>query len=229
MPHEAVALIAKPFRIDRLTFTDGTVKHATRRFEGAEPGVLTFHRVQLRATEIANTAAGGETIAVQAEAWLMDAGAITMQMRIPVAPSALAFQYSGKLMAMDLTRLDEYMGRVGRIQIKSGTASEAWFDIDVEDAHARGSVGGVYRDLQVKVVDRETGSAGGVTDRVATVLANHLKVRHENTRDATGLEKTGKVDYVRKPEESFLQFAWLALRTGVLDLISAQLMPIPER
>lgn len=227
MPHEALAAIAKPFRIDRLTITDGLIKYTARRFEGAEPGVLTFTAVQISAKEIANAAAGGQAIGLQAEGRLMDAGTMTVQMRIPVAPSTLAFQYSGKLSAMDLTRLDEYMDGSGRIQIRSGSASEALFDIDVVGGHAHGAVRGVYRDLQVKVVDRDTGSERGVANRVATILTNHLKVRNENTPDKAGVLKAGKVDYARKPEETFLQFAWLALRTGVLDLIGLQASPIP--
>ncbi len=227
MPHEALAAITKPFRIDRFTLTDGLVKYTAQRFAGAEPGVLTFSAVQISAKDIANAAAGGQAIGLLAEGRLMDAGTMTVEMRIPVAPATLAFHYSGNLSAMDLTRLDEYMGGAGRIQIKSGSASEAWFDIDVVDGHARGAVRGVYRDLQVKVVDGDTGSAGGVTNLVATVLTNQLKVKSENTPDKTGAVKGGKVDYARKPEETFLQFAWLALRTGVLDLISARTIPIP--
>jgi hypothetical protein len=227
MPHEALAAITKPFRIDGLTITDGLIKYAARRFEGAEPGVLTFSAVQISAKEIANAAAGGEAIGLLAEGRLMDAGTMTVEMRIPVAPSTLAFHYAGKLSAMDLTRLDEYMEGAGRVQIKSGSASEVSFDIDVTGGHAHGAVRGEYRDLQVKVVDGETGSEKSVTNRVATVLTNQFKVRKENTPDKAGALKAGKVDYARQPEETFLQFAWLAVRSGVLDLIGAQASPIP--
>ena len=227
MPHEALAAITKPFRIDQLTITNGLIKYAARRFEGARPGVLTFTAVQISAKDIANGAADGQAIGLLAEGRLMDSGTMTVQMRIPVAPSTLAFQYSGKLSAMDLTRLDEYMDGSGRIQIRSGSASEALFDIDVVGGHATGAVQGVYRDLQVRIVDQDTGSEKGVTNRVATILTNHLKVRNENTPDKTGALKAGKVDYAHKPEETFLQFAWLALRTGLLDLISSQASPIP--
>jgi hypothetical protein len=32
--------------------------------------------------------------------------------------------------------------------------------------------------------------------------------------------KEGEVNYTRRPEDTFLQFAWFALRSGVLDVIS---------
>jgi len=34
------------------------------------------------------------------------------------------------------------------------------------------------------------------------------------------LMKEGEVNYTRRPDDEFQQFAWFALRTGVLDVIS---------
>jgi hypothetical protein len=219
MPHEALAAVEKPFRIDQLAITDGLIRYAGRRAPGAGPGVLSFSEVQIAVKDIANAAAGGDVIGVMARGRLMDAGALTVEMRIPVAPGALAFHYAGKLEAMDLTQLDDYLDGAARFQITSGSAHEALFDIDVVDGHARGVLRGRYRDLQVKLLDQNTGSDKGVTNRVGTVLANQLKVRRENAPDKAGVLKEGKVDYVRKPEDNFLQFAWMAVRSGVLDLI----------
>jgi hypothetical protein len=227
LPHTALAAISKPFRLDRLTITDGEIRLAARRFVGAEPGVLTFTAVQIGAQEIANAAAGGEAITLAAEGRLMDAGTLSVQLHLPVAPAALAFHYAGNLSAMDLTRLDEYMEGTGRVQIQSGRVNEATFDIDVVDGHARGVVRGEYRDLRVTVVNGETGRRQGVANRVETLLTNALRVRNDNIPAQAGASKAGKVDYVRKPEESFLQFAWLALRGGLLDLVSMQASPIP--
>jgi hypothetical protein len=55
---------------------------------------------------------------------------------------------------------------------------------------------------------------------VTTILTNVLKVRNANTPDKAGALKEGKVDYARKPEETFLQFVWFAVLSGLLDLIS---------
>lgn len=227
MPHEVLAAVAKPLRLDRLAITDGLIKMAALRSEGAKPGVLTFTAVQIHARDIANAAAGGEALALTAEGRLMDAGTLMVQMRLPVAPGTLAFHYSGSLSAMDLTRLDEYMEGSGRVQIRSGRLGEATFDIDVVDGHARGVVRGTYRNLHVVVVSRDTGSRKGVANRVETILANALKVRNDNTPDQAGALRAGRVDYARKPEDSFPQFAWLALRTGLLDVVSLQAGSIP--
>jgi hypothetical protein len=72
----------------------------------------------------------------------------------------------------------------------------------------------------VAVLDKQTDTAKRLNNRVASFLANALKIRKSNAPDASGAMKEGEVKYTRRPEDEFLQFAWFALRTGVLDVIS---------
>jgi hypothetical protein len=51
-------------------------------------------------------------------------------------------------------------------------------------------------------------------------MENLLKIRRSNAPDASGAMKEGAVSYTRRPDEEFQEFAWFALRTGVLDVIS---------
>jgi hypothetical protein len=173
-------------------------------------------------------------------------------MTIPVAPPDFSLHYSGSLSAMDLTRLDGFLDIAAHTRIKSGSATGASFDIEVNAGEARGQVRATYRDLEIALLNKQTGSAKGLENRAVSFLANELKIRHSNAPDlnnqtgsarglvnsvasyfATGLKirpanaadasgpmKEGAVNYTRKPEDEFLQFAWFALRSGILDVIS---------
>jgi hypothetical protein len=121
---------------------------------------------------------------------------------------------------MDLTRLDAFLDIAEHIRIKSGSAQEASFEIDVIDGQARGRVRAIYRDLDMAVLDKQSGTEKGFDNRVASFLMNELKFRDSNAPDASGSMKEGKVNYTRRPNDEFQQFAWFALRTGVLDVIS---------
>ena len=90
----------------------------------------------------------------------------------------------------------------------------------VTAGQARGRVRAIYKDLEIAVLDKQTGSEKGLDNRVASFLANVLKIRNANAPDASGAMKEGEVNYTRRPDEQFQQFAWFALRTGVLDVIS---------
>jgi hypothetical protein len=138
-------------------------------------------------------------------------------MTIPVAAPDFSFHYSGSLGAMDLTRLGAFLDIAEHTRIKSGSAQEATFDIKVTAGQAHGWVRAVYKDLMIAVLDKKSGSEKGLDNRVVSLLANVMKIRNSNTSDSM---KEGKVNYTRKPQDEFLQFAWFALRSGVLDVIS---------
>ena len=121
---------------------------------------------------------------------------------------------------MDLTRLNAFLEIAEHTRITSGSAQEAAFEINVTAGQARGRVRANYKDLDIALLDKQTGSAKGLDDRVASFLANLLKIRSSNAPDASGSMKEGEVNYTRRPDEEFQQFAWFALRTGVLDVIS---------
>jgi len=74
--------------------------------------------------------------------------------------------------------------------------------------------------LDIALLNKRTGSAKGLENRVVSFFANELKIRNSNTPNASGSMKEGEVNYTRRPEEEFTQFAWFALRSGVLDVIS---------
>jgi hypothetical protein len=56
-------------------------------------------------------------------------------------------------------------------------------------------------------------------NRSESFLANLFKIRNSNLPDSSGKVRAGKVNYERKPDDTFLQFIWFALRSGVLDSI----------
>jgi hypothetical protein len=120
---------------------------------------------------------------------------------------------------MDLTRLDAFLDISEHTRIKSGTVQEAAFEIDVAGGEARGHVSAIYQDLEIAVLDTQTGSEKGLGNRVSSFLANILKIRNANAAPGSSPRKDGAVEYVRKVDDEFMQFVWFALRSGVLDII----------
>jgi hypothetical protein len=220
MLHEALAAIRQPLQVDRLSITNGNVRYCERVVAGADPGVLTFGAVNLSVEGLANHAEGAATTVLRGQGDLMDAGTLQVLMTVPVTPADFSLHYSGSLSAMDLARLDAFLDITEYTRIKSGSLKEATFEIDVTAGQARGRVQAIYEDLEIAVLDEQTGSEKRLDHRVTSFLANLLKVRNANAPDASGLMKEGNVHYMRRPEDEFLEFTWFALRSGLLDLIS---------
>ncbi|MCX6926846.1 MAG: hypothetical protein NT154_27120, partial [Verrucomicrobia bacterium] len=147
MVHEALASIRQPLQVDSLTITNGHVTYCERLAVGANPAVLTFGAVSLSAEGIANRGEPAAAIQLRGQGDLMDAGTLKVLMSIPITPSNLSLHYSGSLSAMDLTRLDAFLDIAEHTRIKSGSAQEAAFEIDVTAGQARGRVRAIYKDL----------------------------------------------------------------------------------
>jgi hypothetical protein len=219
MVHEALAALPLPLQVDTLTLTNGHLTYGERIVAGAAPGVLTFGAVSMTVEGIANRGAAPAAIQLRAQGDFMNAGVLKVLMEIPVNPADLSLRYSGSLSAMDLPRLNAFLDIAAHTRIKSGHAQEVAFDIVVIAGHARGQVRAIYQDLVIAILDDQTGTEKGVGNRLASFLANAFKVRNASAPDAAGALKAGKVDYTRQPEDEFVQFAWFALRSGVLDVI----------
>jgi hypothetical protein len=218
--HEALASIRQPLRVDSLSIANGQFKYCERLAVGADPAVLTFGAVSISGEGIANRGEPTAANHLRVQGDLMNAGTLKVLMSIPIASSSFSLHYSGSLSAMDLTRLDAFLDLAEHIRIKSGSAQEAAFEIDVASGQARSRVRAIYRDFEIAVLDKQTGTENGLNNRVFSFFANTFKIRSSNAPDPPGSMKEGEVNYARRPEDQFLQFAWFALRTSVLDLIS---------
>ena len=220
MVHEVLAAFGPPLQIDCLSITNGALNYCERVVAGAAPGVLTFAAVNASIEGIANRGEPSAAVVVRAQGDLMNAGLLKVLMTIPVAAKDCSLQYSGSLSAMDLTRLDAFLDIAEHLRIKSGSAQAAEFEIAVTAGQARGRVRATYRDLEIALLNKQTGTEKGLGNHVASFVANALKIRNSNAPDASGPMKEGKVNYTRKPADAFLQLVWFALRSGVLDVIS---------
>jgi len=220
MVHEALASVGQPLQVDSLSITNGHFRYCERLAIGADPAVLTIGAVNFSAEGIANRGEPTAAIQLRGQGDLMNAGTIKVLMSIPITSPNLSLHYSGSLSAMDLTCLNPFLEIAEHTRIKSGSAQESVFEINVTAGQARGRVRAIYKNLEIAYLGKQTGSEKGLDNRVASFFANLLKIRNANAPDASGSMKEGEVNYTRRPDEEFQQFAWFALRTGVMDIIS---------
>ena len=153
--------------------------------------MLTFGAVSLSVEGIANRGEATAAIQLRGQGDLMNAGTMKVLMTIPITPPDFSLHYSGSLSAMDLTRLDAFLDIAEHTRIKSGSAQEAAFEIDVTAGQARGHVRAIYKDLEIAVLDKQTGTEKGLDNRVASFLANVLKIRNVQRSGRIGLDEGG--------------------------------------
>ncbi|MGD0037766.1 MAG: hypothetical protein ABSC53_10795, partial [Bacteroidota bacterium] len=219
MPNEILSSIKDTLRVDSLSFMNGSLNYGEEFVSSSKPGFVTFDNMQVLAEGIANHGGRAAVLVIQAQAKFMNAGTMKVLMRIPVASPEFSFHYSGSLSKMDLSPINSMLEISDQMRIKTGVLQEATFDVNVVSGHAIGTLRGVYNDLTLAAINKNTGSEKGLSDRITSFIGNNFKIRKTNVPDKSGSMKIGEVKYTRQPDDPFIQFAWFALRTAVRDVV----------
>jgi hypothetical protein len=219
MPNEILSSVKKTLQIDKLSIMNGRLKYSERFVFGSKPGFITFDSMKVLAEGIANHAVRDSVLVIQAQGKFMNAGTMKVIMIIPVASPEFSFHYSGSLSGMDLSPINSFLEISDQMRIKTGVLQEATFDVDVVSGKASGTLRGVYTDLTLAAIDKNTGSEKGFSNGFVSFIANHFKIRRTNVPDKSGSIKIGEVKYLRVRDDPFIQFEWFALRTAVQNIV----------
>jgi hypothetical protein len=219
MPNEVLRELDEEFGIDSLEVRNGTVQYSERYAVGAKPGVVTFDHVNLFAGGMANDTLTADTTLIHGEGRFMNSPIMKLTMALPLTSRTFSMRYSGSLEEMNLTALNVFVESGEHRRIKSGVLHSASFAINVHDGIARGALRVAYEDFTIAVLNDETGSEDGLLDLMASLLGKWFVVRKSNMPGPDGAFVVGSTDYVRDPEDYFLQFAWYSLRNGIADVV----------
>jgi hypothetical protein len=219
MPNEILSSIKKTLQIDSLNIMNGRLKYGERFVLGSKPACITFDSMQVLAEGIANHVGRDDALVIHTQGIFANAGMMKVIITIPVASPEFSFHYSGSLSRMDLSPINSFLEISDQMRIKTGVLEEATFEINVASGHASGTLRGVYRDLTLVAIDKQTGSEKGFSDGITSFIAHTFKIRGSNVPDKSGSIKIGEVKYTREPDDPFIQFMWFALRTGVRDVL----------
>ncbi len=219
MPNEMLSSMETALQVDSLSVINGRIKYCERFKVGATPALITFDNMHVLAEGIVSHGARGAAVVIRAQGQFMKAGAMTLRMSIPVASPEFSLQYSGSLSGMNLSALNSHLGPSDQMRINAGVLQEATFEISVAAGRASGNVRAVYRDLTLAAINKHTGSEAGFSDAIMSYIANTYTIRRTNVLDASGVMKIGEVRYMRKRDDPFFGFVWVALRSGVQDIV----------
>ncbi len=219
MPNEIFSSIKEAINIDRLKIVNGKLKYRERYKIGKIPGVITFNKVNISIMGISNNTVKQDTAIVYAQALFMNSSLMKVSMAIPLASKDFSLHYSGTLNKMDATELNKFLEHSEYRRIKSGIIYSAEFNIFVKLGNANGNLRVVYDNLSIAILDKNTRSEKGFFDRLSSLIGKTFIVRGSNMPDEKGLVEIGIINHSRKTDETFIQFIWFSLRSGVGNLV----------
>jgi hypothetical protein len=214
MPNQMLNSIDGKLQIDSLQLEDGKLEYKERFAVKAKPSMISINHIHLEGKQIKNHCLPEDTAYFNAHADFMEGS--KMKINLLFMPGAPQFSliYGGSLGPMEINQLNRYLIIGEHKKIKTGTLQEAVFKIHLLDVQSSGTVRAFYKDLKLAAVDT-SGDEGGILKKAGSLLSN-IKIRNNNT---LADEKKGEVRYVRKPENTFIQFMWFSLREGTKEIL----------
>ena len=216
MLNEILSSLKPTLRVERVSVVNSRLRYGERFERGSRPGFVAFDSMQVLAVGIANHRFSDTALVIHAQARFANAGTMKLEITIPVVSRDLSFRYSGSLSGMDLSPLNSFLEVSDSMRIKSGVLQEATYEVTVSSGLARGTIRGIYTDLTLASINKQTGSEKGLSDRVTSFIGNTFIIRRNNV---PGSLKIGEVKYMRVPDDPFFQYVWFALRVGVRDVL----------
>jgi hypothetical protein len=219
MVNEALSSIKDTIQIDSLQIMNSRLNYHERYAVGAKAALITFDRMQAVVTDIVNHPDKPDTLVIHAQGNFMNTSAMKLFMSIPLGMPQLSFRYNGSLNKMEVSSLNKFLEIAEHHRIKSGTLQSAAYNINVSSGRATGYVRTEYNDLVIAVLNKKTGSENGIVDRISSFIAKTFIIKGNNIRDKSGAMRLGSVKYTRKSDDTFIQFVWFALRSGVGNVV----------
>lgn len=214
--------------LDTVSFRHGRVRYTERRVGHQESGTVLFDRIEgsVRLLPFGprppdDEASGGRedgapgTVSLEARGRIARAAPLWIWISIPDRRQGLFFDASGGVAALDLQELNSIFRPIEGIRIQSGRLDSLRFRLRVRSGEATGEVVPVYDDLSISLEDPRAGGRG-LDERLRSLVLG-LRLNARNHPDDGSDFRTGSVEYVASPGQTFPSFLWQALLTGLQD------------
>lgn len=222
-PQEWLRTSGLDLHIDSATIR-GRVTYRERGATSRRTGVLRFEALQASLTNGGNDPArirGDSTVRLHATARLMGAGALTVDVAIPIFATQFDADWSGSLGRMPATAFNELVTGISALRFNEGIIERIDFQAATRRGVSRGTVQPRWRDLSVELPGiARTGILQGLRRAIAKFAANQFVVRGDNVATPDGAAPVNGVILHRwLPRETLLQHLWISLRDALVTVM----------
>ncbi|MBU1101905.1 MAG: hypothetical protein KKA84_16015 [Bacteroidetes bacterium] len=218
MPNEILSSMKEVIEIDSVKILNGRLKYCEQYAVKATPGEITFDNVNVSISGIANHSDRFALTVINAEGIILNSGAIKLLMEIPLASKDFSLQSTGSLSTMDVIRVNTFLEAAEHRRVKSGIIQYAKYNINVASGQASGTLQVEYEDLSIIILSKN-GSENEIVDQIASLIGKTFIINGSNLPDKSGKMKIGEIKYSRNRENTFFQFLWFSLRSGISNVV----------
>lgn len=128
------------------------------------------------------------------------------------------FSYSGHLSPMKAQALNNATRNLGMVSIRSGNLEKLNLHFNANNDGATGTVGLLYKDLNIKLLSLDSLSGLLKNNGVATLLTNVLVLKNTNMEGPDAVQKA-TINYPRNEYKSMFNLMWKSVFQGVKEIL----------
>jgi len=228
-PQGWIADLDRTVSVDSVLVRHGEIVYRERRAGRAQPGVMTFARLEVVAVNVRHFVGRrttGDPMTLSATAHLQNLGRLDAQFVVPLDAPRFDMTFRGTLGAMPAASLNGFVQETFPLRLAKGRVVGISFSATVANGVARGTITPRYNDLSVAVTRRGSGGilgGGGVLGDAARGIAswvgNWMKVYADNPDNAKTPARSGTILHTFTPHETLPAFLWASIRDGLLGVV----------
>jgi len=222
MPQHLLQNLPMPIYIDHIEVKNGKIEYSAYGKAGAKMGFFTMDRFNASLKNITNNdwlMSKESKVTLQANAYVMGTGFLTLDFAFPLSSSDYEHTFSGSLSEMTMADFNPIL-EVVPARVDDGRINKITFSAFATDKRSKGKLQFYYDDLKVVLKDKNTGKVNAKQD-ILSFLADKLFIRNDNPTKG-GNFREGIIDYKRNPSKSIINFWWKSVLTGIVSSISSK-------
>lgn len=214
-PHQQLQKLAWNLNIDTLNLLNTDIVYEELSKVTQKTGKLSFNNSTIRFTNITNDSLAisrNPIMGVSMQTKFMNAASLQTNLHFDLASDIGAFEFQGKLNAMNGRTLNSVLIPLAEVEINSANIQSLSFNFKANEKDARGAVNFRYNNLKVKLLMLE--EEGLVKSKIASSVANNFIINSSNPTPL-GEFIPGAVYYRRPSTYSIFKFMWKSIFQGV--------------
>jgi len=185
-------------------------------------GAIHFDHINASITNLTNIEpklAENNLMEVKATGKIMGEGKMDMTVIFTLDDPDGGFHMRGAVGSMSLDVLNDMIGPETKIGIKGGQLDNLFFNIYANNYEGTGDLIMKYRDLKIKLLDKNYQDKQNIFRKAGAFLANTFVVQNNNPKKNGDLSE-GKVYARRDPSKFIFNYWWELLLSGMMSTLS---------
>lgn len=215
---ETLLSIPVAFCLDTLQLQEGMIRYQEHVDEASRAGGIHFDKIYVSGYNITNVdSLRNRDLLMEADinATFMGESLLQLNLDVPLNDPEGFHRLQGEMREIPLQSVNNMLENTAFASVESGHAFTLKFDMQLNNQRSQGDMQFAYRDLKIRLLDKENPEKGNLKQQLHTLLANWVVVKTNNPDNGRKPLRIGEISFERNPQKSIFNFWWKSLLSGI--------------